>query len=216
MTLSYIYSKLIKKLHGKSILRSNIDKTSKVFTGCNIVNCRIGRYSYVGHDSTVIDTTIGNFCSISDNTVIGGAEHRMDWISTSPVFENVKRGGSGPKKRFAMHELPPRKPTTIGHDVWIGHGAVIKQGVTIGNGSVVAACAVVTKNVPAYAIVGGVPAKVIKYRFDEKTIGKLMHSEWWDKPEEWLQLAAQYMNDPNAFIGYLDEMSIANTSKSRL
>ena len=203
MRLSYIYSKFIKKLHGRSILRSNIDRSSKVYTGCNIVNCRIGRYSYVGHDSTVIGTTIGNFCSISDNTFIGGAEHPMDWVSTSPVFENVKREGSGPKKRFAMHEILPRKSTVIGNDVWIGHGAVIKQGVSIGDGVVVAACAVVTKDVPPYAIVGGVPAKVLKYRFDEETIGKLMNSEWWNKPEEWIEEMSIYINKPSVFLEHL-------------
>lgn len=200
MNLSYLYSKFFKKIHGKSIYKSSIHKTSRVFSSCNIINCKVGRYSYIGHDSTVIGTDIGSFCSISDHVFIGGAEHPMDWVSTSPVFQNVKRKGSGPSKRFATHNLPPLKRTVIGHDVWIGHAVTVKQGVLIGNGAVVAANAVVTKDVPPYAVVGGVPARIIKYRFDKDTITSLSKTEWWNLSDEALQKYGEEFNNVDSFI----------------
>lgn len=206
MTLSYLYSKIIKKLHGKSIRDSIVDSTSSIFTSCNIVRCKIGRYSYVGHDSTLVNTEVGNFCSISDNVFIGGAEHPMNWGSTSPVFENVKKVGSGPKKRFYSHELPPSKKTIIGSDVWIGHASTIKQGVTIGNGAVVAAGAVVTKDVPAYAIVGGIPAKIIKYRFDDSVIEELEKTKWWEFDDNKISQISPFINDIRVFIEKIKEV----------
>lgn len=206
MMLSYLYSKVIKKLHGKSICNSIVDSTSSIFSSCNIVRCKIGKYSYVGHDSTLVNTVVGNFCSISDNVFIGGAEHPMDWGSTSPVFENVKKSGSGPRKRFSSHELPPSKKTIIGSDVWIGHASTIKQGVTIGNGAVVAAGAVVTKDVPAYAIVGGIPAKIIRFRFDDSIIEELEKSKWWDFDDNKISQISPFINDIKVFIEKIKEI----------
>ena len=206
MTLSYLYSKIIKKLHGKSIRNSIVDSTSSIFPSCNIVRCIIGRYSYVGHDSTLINTEVGNFCSISDHVFIGGAEHPMNWGSTSPVFENAKKVGSGPRKRFASHELPPSKKTIIGSDVWIGHASTIKQGVTIGTGAVVAAGAVVTKDVPAYAVVGGIPAKIIKFRFDDSVIAELKKSRWWEFDDYKISKISPYINNVSLFIEKIKEL----------
>ena len=83
----------------------------------------------------------------------------------------------------------------IGNDVWIGKGAKIMEGVTIGDGAIVAAYAVVTKDVPPYAIVGGIPAKLIRYRFDSKDIEWLLELKWWDKEPEWLIKYAKYFDD---------------------
>lgn len=200
MNLFYLYSKLIKKLHGKSIIESDVDKTAVVYTSCNIVGCTIGKYSYIGHDSMMVNTEVGNFCSISDHVFIGGPEHPIDWVSTSPVFQDVKQTGSGPKKRFSMHKLPDYKLTQIGNDVWIGHNAVIKQGVHISDGAVIGSGAIVTADVPPYAIVGGVPAKIIKYRFDVDVIKDLVESKWWDMDDEQIEKFAPLMNNPVKFI----------------
>ena len=78
------------------------------------------------------------------------------------------------------------QPIHIGHDVWIGYGAIIMDGVTVGTGAIVGAAAVVTKDVPPYAIVAGVPARIIRYRFDENTIKRLLESRWWDFPEDFI------------------------------
>lgn len=182
MKLSYFYGKLMKKLQGTCVVNSRIDRTSIVGRSCNVVGVVMDRYSYFGNDCQIVNTDIGAFCSISDHVFIGGAEHPMDWVSTSPVFQNVRR--SGPTKRFAKFDLPQLKKTIIGSDVWIGHGVTIKQGVVIGDGAVIGSNALVTKNIPPYAVVGGVPAKLIKYRFSPEVIDRLEEIQWWNLPDE--------------------------------
>jgi chloramphenicol O-acetyltransferase type B len=95
--------------------------------------------------------------------------------------------------------------TDIGSDVWIGYRAIIMQGVTIGNGAVIGAGAVVTGDVPAYAIVGGVPAKILKYRFDEMTRDQLESSEWWLLPDQTLHKLSPHIRDPKAFLEELEK-----------
>lgn len=182
MRLYYLYSKFVKKIQGTCIINSTIDKSSVVGTSCNVVGLEMGRYSYCGDSCQIVNAEIGAFCSISDHVYIGGAEHPMDWLSTSPVFQNVRH--SGPSKRFAKYDLPKYKRTIIGNDVWIGHGVTIKQGVVIGNGAVVGSNALVTKDVPPYAVVGGVPAKLIKHRFPQDVINRLEVIQWWNLPNE--------------------------------
>lgn len=182
MKLKYYYGKLMKKLQGTCVSNCNIDSTSKVGSSCNVVGSTIGRYSYCGNDCQIVNAEIGAFCSLSDHVFIGGAEHPISWMSTSPVFQNARH--SGPSKRFARFDLPISRRTVIGNDVWIGHGATIKRGVTIGDGAVVGSNALVTKDVPPYAVVGGVPAKVIKYRFPQDVIECLEEIKWWNLPDE--------------------------------
>lgn len=123
MRLSYIYAKLANRLRGTAVINSSIHKTSRINYGCNIVDITMDRYSYCGNDCQLVSCDIGSFCSISDHVFIGGAEHPMDWVSTSPVFTKEKH--IGPSKRFVQLELPSIKRTKIGCDVWIGHGATI-------------------------------------------------------------------------------------------
>ena len=197
--LLYYYSKFFKKIvRGKCIVNSDIHKTAKINSGATIVDSTIGRYSYTCYDDEIVNCEIGQFCSISDEVVIGGAEHPMDWVSTSPVFQNVKH--SGPKKKFAEFAYEGIKRTVIGNDVWIGRRAIIKAGVRIGDGAVIGSGSVVTKDVPPYAIIGGVPAKVIKYRFDEGSIQALLLSKWWDLDDDELSKHAQYIDNPKAFL----------------
>lgn len=182
MFLSFLYGKIIKKMHGRCIRESYIHRTSKIGSSSNLVSCSMDKYSYCGPDCQIVNTIIGAYCSISDHVFIGGAEHPIDWLSTSPVFQNTRH--SGPKKRFARFSLPETKKTVIGNDVWIGHGVTIKQGVVIGNGAVVGSNALVTKDVPPYAIVGGIPAKIIKLRFTQDVINRLEEIQWWNMPNE--------------------------------
>ena len=124
---------------------------------------------------------IGKYCSIGSGAVFmmaGNQGHRMDWVSTFPFYfqANIFKSAKNAYEKVG--------DTVIGDDVWIGSEAMIMAGVNIGSGAVVAARAVVTKDVPAYAVVGGNPAQVIRYRFDEETIAKLLKLKWWDWAEE--------------------------------
>lgn len=149
---------------------------------------KVGAYTY-GHEKIKIIHSnegrilkIGKFCSIADNvTVFLGSNHRVDWISTYP-FGHINQN------TFDKIKLPNGHPSTkgdviIGNDVWIATNSVIMSGVKIGDGAVVAANAVVTKDVSPYSIVAGNPAKEVKKRFDDQTVKKLLKIKWWDFDE---------------------------------
>lgn len=197
--LSYYYSKFVKKvLLGKSIKDCFVDKTAIINNGSSLLRSTMGKYSYCGYYCEMIDTDIGAFCSIADHVFIGGAEHPLDWCSTSPVFQSVRHSGN--TTRFAAFEVPAVERTIIGNDVWIGHSATIKRGVHIGDGAVIGSNAVVTKDVPPYAIVAGIPAKIIKYRFDKKICDELYTSRWWNLDDEQLKKVGRFIKDPLIFI----------------
>ncbi len=203
MKLGYIYAKIFKKfLRGKAVMNSEIDKTAKINSGVSINNSKIGRYSNIGYDDEINNAEIGSFCSFSDHVFIGGDEHPLEWVSTSPVFESVRH--SGPKRKFAEFDVPEGKRTIIGSDVWIAHGVCIKAGVKIGTGAAIGTGAVVTKDVPPYAIVAGVPARIIRYRFDEETIKGLLDSQWWNLCDEKLEIVAKYMKNPKEFLDMIN------------
>lgn len=202
MKLAYLYSKFFKKIiRGKSVLNSRVDSLAKIYSGSEVYNSSIGRYSYVGYDSEIHNCDIGAFCSIANNLIVGGAQHPMNWVSTSPVFYAVS-GGTG--HHLGNNTPPPDKRTIIGNDVWIGSRVTIMQGVRISNGAVIGAGSVVTKDVPPYAIVAGVPAKIIKYRFSEEIIAKLEASKWWDLPEKVLAKYSGLMVSPESFLDEID------------
>lgn len=207
VSLEYLYGKFFKKmLRGKCVINSDIHKTAKINSGATIVDSTIGRYTYTCYDDEIVNCEIGQFCSISDEVVIGGAEHPMDWVSTSPVFQNVKH--SGPKRKFAEFDFEGIKRTIIGNDVWVGKRAIIKAGVHIGDGAVIGSGSVVTKDVPPYAVVGGVPARVIRYRFDEVTIDRLLKSKWWNLPEVELVKYADKINNPDEFLQIIEGQEV--------
>ncbi|MDF2813204.1 MAG: chloramphenicol acetyltransferase [Microvirga sp.] len=146
----------------------------------------IGAFSYgrpkVRFPESGKKLTIGRYCSIADKVeILLGGNHRTDWGTTYPFSALPGLWPSAPETRDYHGS---RGNVTIGHDVWLGSGATILSGVTIGNGAVIAAHALITRDVPPYAIVGGNPAKVIRYRFDEETIAALLEARWWDLPRE--------------------------------
>ncbi|HTD04441.1 Vat family streptogramin A O-acetyltransferase [Undibacterium sp.] len=126
---------------------------------------------------------IGRFCALARDVkfIMNGANHKMSGFSTYPfqIF-----GNGWEKIMPAMHEFPYKGDTEIGHDVWIGYEALIMPGVKVGNGAIISARSVVTADVPAYAIVGGNPARVIRQRFPDETIQVLQELAWWDWPIE--------------------------------
>ena len=141
-----------------------------------IHNSTLGKYSYISQYSIVNKTKIGRFCSIANGCYIGLWEHNTD-VSTHS-FYLYEHSGNFVKdyKNYAKDNIT----TYIGNDVWIGANAVIMKGVKIGDGAIVGASAVVTKDVPPYAIVVGNPGKIIKYRYNEKEIKWLLKLKWWN------------------------------------
>jgi acetyltransferase-like isoleucine patch superfamily enzyme len=182
---------------------SSLAKGVKVLPRAKIGSSKIDTYSYIGEDCDFKHTKIGSYCSIGPYVICGMGTHPLDFVSTYPGFYSKKAAGSiwfG-----AIHNFEEQKKTRIESDVWIGARAIILAGVNIGVGAVIASGAVVTKDVPAYSIVGGVPARIIKYRFDEPTINSLIESKWWELDEITQKKLAKYMNNPIIFLKQLSK-----------
>lgn len=196
-SIKYYLAKVLKKARGSAVKNSQIDKSSKIESGCNIVDLTMGRHSFCGYDCEIVNCEIGSFCSIANNVIIGGPMHPMAWVSMSPVFY---KGRDSVKAKFSTHDLPAAKKTFIGHDVWIGQYSLIKQGVNIGTGAVIGMGSVVTKDVEPYSIVAGSPAREIRKRFNDSTITKLLKSKWWKFDDDQLKKYSIYFTDPSEFI----------------
>lgn len=163
-----------------SIKDSTVSELAKVHPPYHIRDCQVGDYTYIARNSWVSKTSIGKFCSIGPNLVCGWGVHPVDGISTSPMFySTLKQNGM---TLSAIDKAQERKPIKIGNDVFIGMNVTILDGNTIGDGAVIGAGAVVSKDIPPYAIAVGNPIKILRYRFDESTITKLLDIKWWDWP----------------------------------
>ena len=174
-----------------------IDKTAAICTGVRFYRGKIGKYSYIGNNSFVCDTDIGNFTSISTDCYIGGTSHPTEWVSTSPVFhkwENIM------KKNFAKHEFEIFKRTIVGNDVWIGNRVMIKSGVKIADGAVIGMGSIVTKDVGPYEIWAGNPAKMIGKRFAQETIENIQKTAWWNWSDEEIEKNAKWFNKVDRFM----------------
>lgn len=192
-------------LEGKNILGLNND----------IVNSYIGYGTYIGSSNKIGSVKIGKYCSISSNlSVILGSHPVKKNVSTHPAFFLAKY------KHFRKIDLSYVKNDkyddsklidnkwnlVIGNDVWIGSDVKILQGINIGDGAVIGTGAIVTKDVEAYSIVGGIPAKLIRKRFDEDKINFLLKLQWWDKTEEWIKNYAEDFEDIDILRKSIDKL----------
>ncbi|MFS0774809.1 CatB-related O-acetyltransferase [Neobacillus sp. 3P2-tot-E-2] len=191
-------SRLFKHISILAILQDDeIDNTAAICSGVKFYRGKIGKYSYIGNNSFVIDSTIGNFTSIAPDCYIGGTSHPIEWVSTSPVFhkwENIM------KKNFSRHEFEIFQKTTIGNDVWIGNKVLVKAGVNIADGAVIGMGSVVTKDIGPYEVWAGNPARMIRKRFDDDTIRKLLESKWWNWDDKKIEKSASSFNSVDEFM----------------
>ncbi len=192
------YKKSIKGFHAHWDTFASLDSSFSEYVhmkkGANVLKSNIGRFSRI--TGTVCNAKIGAFCAVASRSYIGGGgEHPLDQVSFHSVFYKSSQI-EHPCFRFTNVDLydDKIKQVLIGNDVWIGSGVIVKQGVNIGDGAVVATGSVVVKDVPPYAIVGGVPAKIIKYRHSEELRQELINSQWWNWPLEALQLITKNFN----------------------
>jgi len=172
-------------------VRGNCEFGKKTKAGNNtcLLDVTLGDYSYFMNDCFARKAIIGKYCSIAPHTTIGlGIHPSRDYVSTHPAFYfDVNQKMFVFANSTYEQEFKHIKPITIGNDVWIGQGAMIRDDITIGDGAIVAAGAVIVKNVEPYSIVGGVPAKLIRYRFEPKEIEFLKRFKWWNKDDTWLK-----------------------------
>lgn len=163
------------------------------------LNSSIGYASYVSDHSFIKNTVIGRYTCIANDVMTVAGNHPTSFVSIHPAFYSLAQKPSYVKQSkfedFKYLDSEKRVSIKIGNDVWIGARVTILEGISIGDGAVVAAGAIVTKDIPPYAIVGGIPAKVIKYRFNEEIIQKLLKLKWWEKDQEWIQNHADDFDD---------------------
>lgn len=167
---------------------SNVKFGQYNWTGRNvsIENSTIDDFSYISSNSVISECEMGKFCSIGPNVIIGPGEHPTNTlVSTHPsIYSNPHNL----IKNFSKsNHFNYDQKISIGNDVWIGANAIILNGITIGNGAIIGANSLVNKDVEPYSIVGGLPAKIIKFRFNEEEIKYLLNLEWWNKGIKWIE-----------------------------
>lgn len=178
-----------------------LGKRCEVLRETRLEYCSLGDYSYVGEHCEIADAAIGKFCAIANMVRIGAPNHPMQRASQHRFTYVPEYYCSDASRDADFFGARRAARVEIGHDVWIGHGAIVLPGVKIGDGAVIAAGAVVSKDVAPYSIVGGVPAKPLRDRFPEHIAAQLKAIAWWDWPEEMLfeRLPAFQNNDIEGF-----------------
>ena len=169
-----------------------------------LYNVELGDFTYIAKGTKINNASIGKYCSIGPDIIIGTGKHPSNtFVSTHPLFYSTL--GQAQSVLCDRNYFDEFAPITIGHDVWIGARSIILDGINISNGAIIAAGSLVTKDVPPYAIVGGVPAKIIKYRFKELEINFLLKYKWWDRDICWLKKNLSSMHNINEFINNINE-----------
>jgi phosphonate metabolism protein (transferase hexapeptide repeat family) len=182
------------------IINSYAGKWTSIGPNNKIIESKLGDYSYTMDDVTINYTEIGKFCSIASHVCINPVQHPMNRVTQHHMTYRKVSYGLGEKDDHEFFDWRRTQTVKIGHDVWIGHGAIIMKGVEIGTGAVIGSGSIVTKDVEPYTIVVGVAAKPIKRRFSMEISQKLIEIAWWDWPREKLEHHFDELNDIEEFI----------------
>ncbi len=177
-----------------------LGRYTEIADQANLTESVLGDYSYVMERCDIIYSDIGKFANIASEVRINPGNHPMDWASQHHFLYRLRRYGFGQEDNRAFFNWRRLQRVTIGHDTWIGHKAIILPGVRIGNGAVVAAGAVVSRDVPPYTVVAGVPAKPVRQRFPEAIWRSLEKISWWDWDHETLKERLTDFYDIRRFI----------------
>jgi phosphonate metabolism protein (transferase hexapeptide repeat family) len=182
------------RVHSSSRLReTKLGVFTDIAERVILAECQVGDYSYIERHVEGIYTTIGKFCAVAAGARLNALNHPMERISQHKITYRPNEYFVYAKVDKAFREKRQSARVVIGHDVWIGHGAIVLPGISIGHGAVVAAGAVVTRNVEPYAVVAGVPAKPIKWRFEKLIRERIIALAWWDWEQERLMAAVADM-----------------------
>lgn len=166
----YYISIQLLKTPGYILRNSKVSFSTKVKLSTTVIKSKIGKYCYIGGETYLVNTIVGNYCSIASGVKAGGMEHSWWWASTSPHLSNCNVSD---------------KLTIIEDDVWIGVNSIIRQGVKIGRGAVIGAGSVVLKDIPPFTISAGIPARHIRVRFSNEIMSQISQTEYWNcKPSE--------------------------------
>jgi acetyltransferase-like isoleucine patch superfamily enzyme len=189
-----------KNTHWDICIDVNNNYTSKVklYSPFSITNSIIGDYTYVAVNSSIFNTNIGKFCSIGPNFFCGWGIHPTNGISTNPMFYSTKLQNGA--SLSMSNKIEENKSIKIGNDVFIGANVTILDGIEIGDGAIIGAGAVVSKNIPPYSIAVGSPIQIVKKRFDDDSINKLLKIKWWDWDEENLKKVEENFFDIPSFL----------------
>lgn len=185
-----------------SVAGCDFGNYNSLHEGVRLCNVTMGDFSYVSTNSQITNATIGKFVSIGPEVICGLGKHpSRGFVSVHPVFYSPT-----PQVQITFASqlhFNEFSPIEIGNDVWLGARAIILDGIKIGHGAIVGAGAVVTKDVPPYAIVGGVPAKILRFRFEPDVIVTLLASKWWDRDIDWLQVNASKFLEIHEYVDNL-------------
>ena len=163
-----------------SVRQSTLGAYVEIGEGAHILETVMGDYSYTARYADIAYSFLGKFVNVAAFTRINPGEHPYHRASLHHFMYRSSYFWPDEQDESAVFDWRRSRPVRIGHDTWIGHAAVIMKGVTIGNGAIIAANSVVTKDVPAYAVVGGTPAQIIKWRHPESVAQRLQAMAWWD------------------------------------
>lgn len=193
-----------------TIVKSCFEGLNTVGGGCRIVFSQVGFGSYVSNDTELLTAKVGRYCSIGPHVLMPTGKHPIsEFASSSPLFySSLGINGTSFVGRDKFEEyayVEEGFSRVVGNDVWIGGGAIILEGVSIGDGAIIGAGSVVAKSIPAYSVALGVPARAVRYRFDESTVERLLNACWWKQDPRWIKEHAELFENVDLLLDELGQ-----------